>query len=296
MSYRLTVFTPSYNRAYCLNNCYQSLCRQTSNDFCWLVIDDGSTDNTRLLVASWIEENQIPIQYIYQENQGMHGAHNTAYKNINTEYNICIDSDDYMPDNAVEHILRSIEGLDEQYAGLVGLDADTSGNLIGTGIPAHLTECTLTELYEKFKVKGDKKLVYRTEIVRKYPQYPVFEGERLVPLSYLYSLIDQEYKLRPLNEILVKVDYQPGGSTKTIFSQYMKYPRGFAFFRISSIKLAKGFEGKFRNAIHLVSSSIFARDGDLLRQIKKPLLIILAMPFGIILNLYIRVKVAYYKK
>ena len=83
----LTVFTPAYNRAYTLPLGYEALCRQTCNDFEWLIIDDGSTDNTRELVQQWIEEGKVKIRYIYQENQGMHGAHNTAYRNIDTELN-----------------------------------------------------------------------------------------------------------------------------------------------------------------------------------------------------------------
>ena len=96
---KLTVFTPTYNRAYVLNKCYESLKNQTVKDFVWLIIDDGSTDNTKELVENWIKENKIEIRYKYQENQGMHGAHNTAYKLISTELNTCIDSDDYMPNN-----------------------------------------------------------------------------------------------------------------------------------------------------------------------------------------------------
>ena len=87
----LTVFTPAYNRAYTLHKCYESLLKQTCKDFMWLIIDDGSTDNTKELVEGWIKENKINIKYIYQENQGMHGAHNTAYENIDTELNMCID-------------------------------------------------------------------------------------------------------------------------------------------------------------------------------------------------------------
>ena len=101
----LTIFTPAYNRAHTIGRTYESLCRQTSKDFCWLVVDDGSVDNTKELVINWIKENKIPIRYIYQQNQGMHGAHNTAYRNIDTELNTCIDSDDYMPDDAVEKII-----------------------------------------------------------------------------------------------------------------------------------------------------------------------------------------------
>ena len=95
----LTIFTPAYNRAHTIGRTYESLCRQTCKDFEWLIVDDGSSDNTRVLVEGWITENKIPIRYIYQQNQGMHGAHNTAYRNIETELNTCIDSDDYMPDD-----------------------------------------------------------------------------------------------------------------------------------------------------------------------------------------------------
>ena len=89
---KLTVFTPTYNRAYCLHVCYESLKRQTSKDFIWSIIDDGSTDNTGELVAGWIAKNEITIRYHRQDNQGMHGAHNTAYRLIDTELNVCLDS------------------------------------------------------------------------------------------------------------------------------------------------------------------------------------------------------------
>lgn len=101
----LTIFTPTYNRKDLLSRCYESLRKQTSNNFEWLIIDDGSTDGTIDYVDRWINErNKFNIRYIYQQNQGMHGAHNTAYENINTELNTCLDSDDYMADDAVEKI------------------------------------------------------------------------------------------------------------------------------------------------------------------------------------------------
>src|SRR5690625_5160901 len=101
----LTIFTPTYNRAYCLHCCYESLTKQTNKDFIWLIIDDGSTDDTEKIVKDWKKKNKIQIGYVWQNNQGMHGAHNTAYEHIQTELNVCIDSDDYMPDDAVEKIL-----------------------------------------------------------------------------------------------------------------------------------------------------------------------------------------------
>ena len=84
----LTIFTPTYNRAHTLKRTYESLCRQTCNDFEWLIIDDGSTDNTKGLVNTWIADNVLSIRYIYQENGGLYTGYNTAYANITTE--LCV--------------------------------------------------------------------------------------------------------------------------------------------------------------------------------------------------------------
>src|SRR5690606_15367689 len=199
----LTVFTPTFNRAYCLGQLYKSLVQQTNQDLSWMIIDDGSTDSTEELVQSWIDEDRIHIQYHYQENQGMHGGHNTAYSLIKTPLNVCIDSDDFMPPNAVELILNKWDQIidNPKYDGIVGVDSDKEGNILGTKIPEEQKEITLYSLYHKYKVKGDKKLIYKTEIIKKYPQYPLFEGERFVPLGYLYQLIDQDYQLYPTNDI-----------------------------------------------------------------------------------------------
>lgn len=286
----LTIFTTTYNRAYTLPNLYKSLCNQTNKDFKWLIIDDGSKDNTKELVSLWIEESIIEIQYIYQENQGMHGGHNTAYANIDTEWNTCIDSDDYMPNNGVEIILNNLKDLDDKYAGIAGLDIDKDGQVIGTKFPERLKESTLSDIYFKYKVKGDKKLVYRTAIVKKYPPYPIFKDENFVPLSYLYYLIDQDYLLKPINFPLVVVEYQQDGSTRNMLKQYRDNPKGFTFARINSFKLGLGFKENFKNSIHVVSSTLFTRDYQKLIAVRHPLLIFASLPFGILLNIYIRIK------
>lgn len=102
----LTVFTPAYNRAHTIGRTYKSLCSPKCKDFVWLIVDDGSTDNTAELVKDWMsKDNGFEIQYIYKENGGMHTAHNVAYRNIHTELNTCIDSDDALSENAVEKIM-----------------------------------------------------------------------------------------------------------------------------------------------------------------------------------------------
>lgn len=288
----ITVFTPTYNRAYCLHQLYESLVRQTSHDFIWMIIDDGSSDNTQTLVESWVAENKIEIDYVYQQNQGMHGAHNTAYARIQTQFNTCIDSDDYMPDHAIATIIEHTRNLNPKFAGIVGLDIDKSGKVMGEKMPDGLTESTLTDLYQIHKAHGDKKLVYRTEVVRKYPPYPLFPGENFVPLGTLYAMIDRDYVLKPVNEPLVVVEYLADGSSRNILRQYKKNPRGFAYARVLKIQSKRGFKEKFISAVHLVSSAIFTKDASLLAQARKPLLVFLALPFGLILNLYIRNKTA----
>ncbi|MFT3795406.1 glycosyltransferase family 2 protein [Flavobacterium sp.] len=288
----ITVFTPTYNRAYCLHQLYDSLVRQTSPDFIWMIIDDGSTDETKTLVESWKAQNKIEIDYVFQQNQGMHGAHNTAYTRIQTEFNTCIDSDDYMPDDAIAVIVENTRNLDPKFAGIVGLDIDKSGKIMGEKMPDNLTESTLTDLYNVHGAHGDKKLVYRTEVVRKYPPYPLFKGENFVPLGTLYAMIDRDYLLKPINKPLVVVEYLADGSSRNILRQYRKNPRGFAYARLKKIESNRGLKEKFISAVHLVSSAIFTKDFSLLAQARKPLLIAAALPFGLLLNLYIRNKTA----
>ena len=287
---KLTVFTPTFNRGYCLQQVYDSLCRQSSKDFEWLVIDDGSTDDTREIVAKWISEDIIRIGYHYKPNGGMHTGHNKAYELIQTEFNVCIDSDDFMPDDAVEIIIQETANLSPEYSGIIGLDATKKGVIIGTQIPDYLSHCKLNELYTIHGVKGDKKLVYRTAIVKKYPPYPEFKGEKFVPLDYKCLLIDQDYDLKPVNKVFCIVEYQPDGSTMNILKQYRNNPQGFAFSRISRINYGSSFVERFRNAIHLVSSVLFANKYTFLFQPKRKLVVLFAFPFGILLHFYVRFK------
>ena len=287
----LTIFTPAYNRSHTIGRTYASLCRQTCKDFCWLIIDDGSTDNTKELVDSWINEGIVDITYIYQQNQGMHGAHNTAYRNIETPLNTCIDSDDYMPDDAVEKILSCWQTYgNNNVAGIVGLDVTQDGAIIGTKFPEGLTTTTLQGFYQAGG-KGDKKIVYRTDIIKQYPEYPLFEGEKYVGLAYKYMLIDQDYELITLNEPLVIVEYQLDGSSFNMFKQYWKNPRGFAFFRKAEMLTAKSLKRKLQVCTHYVSSCIISRNWHFLQESPLKLLTLLCIPSGIALFLLIRHKV-----
>lgn len=285
----LTIFTPAYNRAHLLPRLYDSLKNQTCKDFVWLVIDDGSTDRTAEVIAVFKKENVIQIEFIRQQNQGMHGAHNTAYENIRTELNTCIDSDDLMPTNAVQLILEKWAAVPDKelYSGLVGLDADLDGNLLGT---AFTTPTTTLENFYLRGGRGDKKLVYRTTVMQQYPPYPLFEGEKYVGLGYKYQLADQDYELVTLNEVLVLVDYQPGGSSNNMFRQYYKNPKGFAFIRKQGMILSISPKRRFMEAMHYVSSSLLARNTNFLEESPHKFLTFLAFLPGVALFLIVKFK------
>lgn len=284
----ITVFTPTFNRLHTLHKCYNSLLRQSNKDFIWLIIDDGSTDQTRAAVSSWINEKTLEIQYVYQENQGMHGAHNTAYELINTELNVCIDSDDYMSDDAIEKILTFWEkNKSSNIGGIAALDAAPDGQIIGTRLPKNIRTSTYFDLYHLHKVRGDKKLIYRTELTRKYP-YPVFEGEKYISLAYKYSKLDEEFELLLMDEVVCLVEYMEDGSSKNMLRQYKRNPKGFSFIRLDDLKNPKATLGfKLKTCVHYVATSLLSNNKFFLKETPTKFLTILAIPLGYILYCYI---------
>lgn len=287
----ITVFTPAYNRAHTLPRTYASLCSQKCKSFVWLIIDDGSTDETVELVRIWqCQDNGFDIKYIYKENGGMHTAHNTAYENIETELNVCIDSDDMLSEDAISKILAKWDTVrGKNYAGIIGLDADFNGRIIGEGFAEGLEETSVIGYYAAGG-KGDKKLVYRTDIINAYPSYPVFEGEKYVALSYKYRLIDQTYKMAVLNEILCNVEYQADGSSMNMLKQYRRNPQGFAFWRKVCMQYPISTKRCFVDCVHYVSCNIFLKNPRFLLESPKKFLTFLAIPFGILLNIFVRTK------
>lgn len=289
----ITVFTPTFNRAHLLPRLYESLCRQSCQDFLWLVIDDGSSDGSDELVKKWQAENRIPIEYHFKENGGMHTGHNKAIELIQTELNFCIDSDDYMPENAIEIIIDFWgKNKNEKYAGILGLDIFQDGTLVSSRkFPDNVKSGKYYQLKRKHNILGDVKFVYRTDVLKKYPPYPEFPNEKLTPLGYKYRLIDQDYDMLFLNEVLCIVEYQEDGSSETIIKQYFKSPKGFRYSRLFTMQYSEGFKDKFIQAGHFVKESIICRDFNLFTNNKKPLLTISAIPLGVLMYFYFKSKI-----
>lgn len=292
--FSLTVFTPTYNRAHTLTRTYQSLCRQTCRDFEWLIIDDGSTDNTSALVEQWKQENILPIRYIYQPNGGLYTGYNTAYLNIDSELCVCIDSDDFMPDDAVEKILRCWQtNGSKRYAGLMGLDFHLDNTPIGGFFPKDLREAWFMDLYTRKIHLGDTKPVLRTALMKQVAPMVGFPGEKNFNPVYMTIQVCDRYPLLLLNENLCFVDYQTGVDSMSagIWRQYINSPRSFQKQRILEMQLVHTtWLNRVRVAIHYVASSIIARDRHWLQHSPRKMLTILVAPLGLLLYFLIRYK------
>lgn len=224
----ITVFTPTYNRAKTLSRVYESLLNQTNKDFVWLIIDDGSTDNTKELVAKWIEENKLSIEYHYKENGGKHTAMKMAYELTQTKYLLAIDSDDELTADAVNVFLnewKEIEkdGFESQFAEISGLTFSNDGNLIGNfTFPAGINQIDSNwhEMVLRFQNNNEHVVCWNTEKLRECVQIPVdfwlsdkvnFFGE-----GTLWARIGRKYKTRYINNKLRIYHYDGGDSLMRI--------------------------------------------------------------------------------
>ena len=217
----ISVVVPVYNVEGYIKRCIDSIRNQTIKDIEIILIDDGSTDNTAELVTRWQKENIISIRYIYKKNGGMHSGYNVAYENIFSELSICVDSDDYLLDNAIERILTFWDhNKTDGIAGIVALNVTKDGKVIGNNLP-NLKSIKIYDYYNRLKGKGDKKMIYRPEVIRPYTS-PEFENERLFPTAYKYFNVDLNYDMLVLNEPLCVVEYMPDGFTKNIIKHYKK--------------------------------------------------------------------------
>lgn len=214
---KLTVFTPTYNRKELLKRAYESLKDQTCRDFCWLIVDDGSSDDTGAAVDEWIREGIIPIEYHYCENGGKMRAHNRGVEFCKTQWFLCLDSDDCLVSDAVEAILKCIEDnrWDINTAGIIAHKGKSETELLtGVDFPKGIERTTLYGLYLK-GFKGETTLVFKTDVLRKYP-FPEIEGEKYVPEDYIYDKIDAEYEYVVLDRILTVCELVSEGYTDSV--------------------------------------------------------------------------------
>lgn len=235
----ITVFTPAYNRAHLLPRLYESLCRQTYKYFEWVVVDDGSVDETAELFSSNVNVNDnenfnssifpsfnsFKVRYFYQQNGGKHRAINRGVKEARGELFFIADSDDMLPPDALEIVAKVYEDIKDNptFAGVCGLDGTFDGKVIGSGLPADVIDDTSIVVRSKMGVTGDMKEVFRTSVLKEFP-FPEIEGERFCSEALLWNRIATKYKLRYFNQVIYLAEYQSDGITAGIVKARMNSP------------------------------------------------------------------------
>ena len=229
---RLTIFTPTYNRGYILGNLYKSLCEQSKKDFIWLVVDDGSTDNTKDLVDKWVKEADFNIKYIKKDNGGKNTAMDTANELCETDYICCVDSDDILDKNAVDIIYNEMLMADKlkNSCGIVTRKGRIDdGTPYGEGwVNEKYKEIYFFELSKKYKYKSETCLVFKTEIVRKY-KFPVIKDEKFITESVFYNQFMYNYTLLASREIYYYFEYIQDGYTRQGMKIFFQNPKGFLY-------------------------------------------------------------------
>lgn len=216
-SSNITIFTPTYNRKDLIERLYQSLLQQTQKNFEWLVVDDGSTDDTEKIFEQLLSEQKpFSIRYIKQENGGKHRAINNGIKKASGELFFIVDSDDYLTENAVEKINQWIATLDgsHKWAGIAGLRGLTKNRVLGQRNTSSKFIDAKNSDRRKYNLLGDKAEVYFTDVLKQHP-FPEIPGENFISEEIVWNAIARDgYYLRWFNEIIYICDYLDGGLTK----------------------------------------------------------------------------------
>jgi glycosyltransferase involved in cell wall biosynthesis len=215
-----TVFTPTYNRAHTLGRVLDSLCAQTFRDFEWLVVDDGSTDNTPELIASWTATANFPIRNFRQANSGKHIAHNFAVREARSEFFMVVDSDDALESRALERLhavwLEIPAAGRAGFCAVGGLSRNQHGKIVGDPFPASPFDVSFRERVFAFRIRGEKGVAWRLDVLRRFP-FPEIAGTNFVPEGVIWLQTANEHKIRFVNEVF-RVYYTEDESTGATLS------------------------------------------------------------------------------
>lgn len=226
----LSIITPAYNRSYTLERLYNSLRSQSDLDFEWIVVNDGSTDNTEELIRMFQQEDSIPIRYFYQENGGKHRAHNKGMQEALGELSVCVDSDDALSPDAVEKAKRIWLDCDKQrHIGILAKRGDFEKHEPICGDwPDMLKDCTMIGLQEQYGFTGDTVLFFKTSLIKEHP-FAEFEGEKFVPEDSLYVDLDAYGTMLLSRDVLYYCEYLPDGLTTHYRRLLLNNPMGTSF-------------------------------------------------------------------
>lgn len=283
----LTIITPSYNRAHTLPNVYDSLKNQTSKYFVWLVVDDGSSDNTEELVNGFIEEAVIDIEYLKKPNGGKGSALNLGLDNLHTELVTCLDSDDLLYKTAVEDVIHHYERIknDNQCCGIIAFRSNPDGTPMGgKKIPSDWKKATAADIFLSLRSKGEVICFYKKAVIEKL-RFPTFPGENFFSPAWMQYEATRNYYFSPSNSVLCICEYLEDGLTKNVRSICAKNPNCYRCVKKQSFELSKTIKTKIKHGIMYDCSCIMSRYSNWLQESPHKMLSLVLMPAAYVVYL-----------
>lgn len=287
----ITVFTPTYNREKTLRRLYESLIQQSYKNFEWLIVDDGSIDSTEELVNSWKSEEKISIRYYKQKNGGKHRAINKGLDYAEGELFFIVDSDDYLPENSLEVIIKHYLTIkdNDSIIGVVGLYSSPNGKILkNQQFPLDTVDTNLIERRENYGITVDMAKVLKTSIFKDF-KFPDIAGEIFVAESIVWNKMAIEYNFRYFNEVIYIAEYFEDGLSSNSIRNRRKNPKyATLLYKELSHNPKASFKLKFKSIINFWrfgfcnTKNVFR----LMAQVNHFPLALLALPFGI--GLYLK--------
>ena len=259
----ITLFTPTYNRAHLLSRLYNSILMQDVIDVEWLIVDDGSIDDTEALIENFQKESIINIRYYKKSNGGKHTAINFGLQYAKGELFFIIDSDDVLAENALKIIKTHYQSIknNDKICGIVGLSQYIDKQeIVGDYFLKNDWEVSFADIYLKYHLKGDKSVAFKTEVLQQYP-FPEKQGVRFVFEAVVWHELSKKYKVLAINEVIQKKEYLQDGLTDSSYKKWYVNALAFSFFHLIKNKtypLLKYPHHFFWNYIHLAINSLLS--------------------------------------
>jgi glycosyltransferase involved in cell wall biosynthesis len=284
--FNITVFTPCFNRGSLLPRLYQSLLQQNTTAFEWLIVDDGSTDGTKAVVDTFIEEQKIPISYYFKPNGGKHTAINLGVQKAQGDFFCIIDSDDFLSNNALELIDSGWQKIKDnsKVCGLIGLSEFTNGQRVGDAFLEDEWQLSFSDYYLKYHLRGDKSVAFKTSVMKEYP-FPEAEGIRFVFEAVVWHEMSKKYNVLAQNKVIQFKEYLEEGLTDSSYKLWYVKSLAFSYFQLianqtySFSRYPKDYLWSF---IHLVINSLLSETSyfDKLPTFKAKCLYLILFPRG----------------
>lgn len=282
----LTIFTPTYNRAEKLHRVYDSLTKQNCYDFEWLIIDDGSSDNTENIVQLFLDEKRFLVRYIKQQNGGKHRAYNRALELAQGDWFFCVDSDDWLADGAIEKILDFVCYREDKI--IFAYKKDEKGALLSDEFPEKTAQISIRKLNDDCHCNGEFSIIFRTDFARRFP-FPVFEGETFITEAVIYDRMTSVEKVSLLSQVITICEYQEDGLSNNLNRIMRANPAGYCLYFMQRIDLQTTMmqrivmAGKYQCFCRFSGKQRSEYTGN------HPVMVTMAKPLGLLFLLYYKI-------